>query len=844
LNTPPPPAAWRSHDFDDSGWLRERGADVVGATSRYPAGAARGVYARGTDAFVPEVGLIASRAKFIVRDPSRVAGLELSLTCRGGFVAYLNGTEIARGEMPPGPIEPDTASTHVYPPEAFLARGADGTLGRALHHYAHRHERFGSQWALREKAFGPIAVKSDLLRRGVNVLAIELHRSDYPALCARRKVGVGFATVGLCRLTLGARTPPGNLVTSAGRPEGFRVWNVPSWASVSDTDYGDPCERLRPLRLAGARNGVFGGQFAVGSTTVIEGLTVEPGPLRGPGRIPPDSVRARLGAVNPLHPGRYFSRVNGVGGTRFDVLLDAPAGGADRIEPVRPGVFEVSSFVRPCVAIYRKELGLSGEPVLGATRPVWVEVRVPSDAPAGDYAGTLTVRARGVEPVIVPLELTVADWTLPNVADYASLIFIYQSPDSLAEYYKVPRWSAAHWGLIERSFRLAGRTGNVGLVLPLLAQTQPGNVESLVHWIARPHGGYALDFSRLDRYLDVALAHHAASRLKVVQLYVWGRELGCPRDKRTAKGPDYREKAYRGALVTLLDTRTGRPEELRLPDYERPAAEKLLRPLLTAVRDRLKRRGLAGAMMLGIGSDPGVLPEHVATLHRILPGVPWFRDSHFGVARVGRDRADPRKAVPVACNTVVWSGPIPDPSEQRRYGWRHEPGRYTLSFNRAGVSSLNMHGFPPPWRYRVWMECTFALGRNGVGRVGGDYFVARGGQRVDNRYRGAQIGGALKIYNGCPDLFGPGADGPAGTVRLANTRMGLQEAEARVAIEKALLAGSVPADLARRCRSLLDRRTNAIRTVPLGRSLGRQGWDASTRELFALAAEVARAARK
>src|SRR5690606_4250424 len=49
-----------------------------------------------------------------------------------------------------------------------------------------------------------------------------------------------------------------------------------------------------------------------------------------------------------------------------------------------------------------------------AHQPVWGTVYVPEGAPPGEYRGTLTVRAAGVEPVEIDLHLTVWDFTLPR----------------------------------------------------------------------------------------------------------------------------------------------------------------------------------------------------------------------------------------------------------------------------------------------------------------------------------------------------------------------------------------------------------------------------------------------
>ena len=133
---------------------------------------------------------------------------------------------------------------------------------------------------------------------------------------------------------------------------------------------------------------------------------------------------------------------------------------------------------------------------------------------------------------------------------------------------------------------------------------------------------------------------------------------------------------------------------------------------------------------------------------------------------------------------------------------------------------------------------------NGIGRIGADYFRFYGRYRtstIDNRWPGAQIGGALGIHHGTSDLLGPRPDGPAPTVRLRNLLLGVQEAEARVFIEKALLAKKMPGDLAKKCQDLLDDRTDAIRMGPLHSRAGSAGWGGSTRRLFQYAAEVAAA---
>jgi hypothetical protein len=47
-------------------------------------------------------------------------------------------------------------------------------------------------------------------------------------------------------------------------------------------------------------------------------------------------------------------------------------------------------------------------------QPLWVDVEIPRDAAPGVYSGTLSVRARSVQPVTIPVRVTVWDFVLPD----------------------------------------------------------------------------------------------------------------------------------------------------------------------------------------------------------------------------------------------------------------------------------------------------------------------------------------------------------------------------------------------------------------------------------------------
>jgi PKD repeat protein len=133
--TSAPPRAWKSPTFDDRSWAQGPGGIGYSTDIQY-----------GTN--LPDMHRgywsVFMRRKFSIADPKRVSALKLAARYDDGFVAYVNGTEIARS---PNMIDPVTFAT--------AARSAhDEQAPEQLFTYV---------------------VAPGLLQTGDNVLAIEFH---------------------------------------------------------------------------------------------------------------------------------------------------------------------------------------------------------------------------------------------------------------------------------------------------------------------------------------------------------------------------------------------------------------------------------------------------------------------------------------------------------------------------------------------------------------------------------------------------------------------------------------------------------------------------------------------
>jgi hypothetical protein len=200
--------AWRLPTFDDTGWsngLAEFGyGDNDGAT---PIRATRGDGSRITTTYF--------RKSFVVTNRWALTNVALGILRDDGAIAYLNGTEIYRGNMNPGPV-------------TYLALAPTAMSGAE------------------ETRFYTTNVHPSLLVEGTNWLAVEIHQQSAgstdvsfnarltalewlkPAVSVRR---------GPSELTLEWPVePPGFVLESAAGVEPGRLWRIENTAGIAPTN--------------------------------------------------------------------------------------------------------------------------------------------------------------------------------------------------------------------------------------------------------------------------------------------------------------------------------------------------------------------------------------------------------------------------------------------------------------------------------------------------------------------------------------------------------------------------------------------------------------------------------
>ena len=784
LDTQSPATGWMQADFDDSLWSRYR----LSRTRSIELDG--GFYANSLT--LPSINRHCLRGRFLVDDPSRVQNMKLTVTYRGGAVVYLNGREIARGHLPKDVPLDDKTLAEDYPPEAFL-RADKKPIAEGFHDPEKNQERIEKRYRRLEN----IEIQASALRKGTNVLALELIRAPYfgPGLSENpNSAGSVWAPCGLISLKL---TAAAGAVPNTGRPGGFQVWNLDRNDRVGVGDFGDAVEPLKSIVLVGARNGTFSGQVVASAAGARKGLKAEVAAgLRGPGTIPASAVQVR------------FAQMDGALGDYRAVLY------ADSLDDKAPGEL-----------LPDKESGVAVQQIL-------VTVRVPRDAAPGDYKGVLTVSATGVPPVTVPLELRVADWALPDPQNFRTFVCLYQSPPSVAMQYKTPEWSEAHWKCLEKSFELLGRIGNKAIHVPVVDRTQLGNDEGMVYWIRKDDGSFDYDFRVFERYLKLAKKH--CGQLDYVVLYVW-HSLGWGT-----------KEASQENTVTVIDRKTGARSHLQVPVFGTEESKKFWTPVLLGLKERLAREGMEKAFCLGSGAD-GFAPREVFQMYNeIIPDVGWQRGCHgmsppqpyyvFKAEKLGR----------VIYHEHCYSLTLADPTKPFPpvHTLRGNPG---TTFCRGDFDNTTLYS------PHTMAERALFYGKQGIGRMGLDFWRVSYAEGE----KGYNSGGT--IYNRWPQstcqqrapsvfrLSSPGPEGAVANLRFEAMLEGVQESEALVAVSEAAdkYPEKIGKELTDRIHALILERLNVLSCTDFylargwkGNFTQHTGWQDRNARLFAAAAEA------
>ncbi len=393
--------------------------------------------------------------------------------------------------------------------------------------------------------------------------------------------------------------------------------------------------------------------------------------------------------------------------------------------------------------------------------PVWVSVRVPSETPGGVYTGELII---GDETV--PVRLMVSDWVSPDPIDFAVHVGVRPTNRYVID---------ENWEMIEQQMKLLGALGANEIWLDVAADRRGA---PLIHF-TRQGGTLAPDLRLVERYIDLFAEHVGQPRHVIVDYWDWRM---CSRLQRNPV-----------SLFAMVD---GERETVPLP--EEPGGERFWGILMGRLASMIQEREWpAESISLAMAGDRRPSGETVAAWRHIAPYAGWVVATH--------GRGDRELSTFAADEPIIQGGVKMDyyshpwvPHYTIRDG--REPyflGGWNLTHPIYSSARYMIYQYSAPSHWRGFPSAMMA-GQPGAGR---GMNTAAGFNLLMDSEDGASMGFLKRL--GPTSIIARGRDGFVPTVRFEMLRQGLQEAEARVVIERALAGGGLDDALADEARELL-----------------------------------------
>lgn len=359
-----------------------------------------------------------------------------------------------------------------------------------------------------------------------------------------------------------------------------------------------------------------------------------------------------------------------------------------------------------------------------STQSVWYSLDIPSNAPMGMYKSRVTIRAAGMSPVEIEIELEVIAMTLPPATEWDFHLDLWQHPWAIARTHRVEAFSEEFYAIAKPLYKRLADAGQKCLTIPI--NDRPWNQQTfdayatMIDWIKQPDGSWCYDYSRFDEYVAFGEACGIASQIncysmvpfKVYKFYYIDGATGDRLDLVVQPGT----KEYADFWVPFLKDFTrhlrecGRLEKTCIAMDERPIED--LQGVINLVKEH------APELKIVLAADQN--------LEAVAPDTYDYSFNFCIGEHIDKSVTVPRKELGKKTTFYVCCGP-------------NRPNTFSFSPPAESVW-LNWHaaykqydGFLR-WAYAHWNEDPLATTDWGDGWPAGDCFLVYPGNRSSIRF--------------------------------------------------------------------------------------------------------------
>lgn len=156
-------------------------------------------------------------------------------------------------------------------------------------------------------------------------------------------------------------------------------------------------------------------------------------------------------------------------------------------------------------------------------QPIWLSIKIPSNAKQGDYVATVTVKAD--KTYQLKLIVKVLERTLPAPSQWSFNLDFWQHPAAVARVHNVELWSDAHFDLMRKYYTILADAGQKNITASIVDEPWGhqtyDDYPSLIKWTKKKDGSWMYDYSLFDKYISFVMSCGINQRINCYSMVPW-----------------------------------------------------------------------------------------------------------------------------------------------------------------------------------------------------------------------------------------------------------------------------------------------------------------------------------
>ncbi len=156
-------------------------------------------------------------------------------------------------------------------------------------------------------------------------------------------------------------------------------------------------------------------------------------------------------------------------------------------------------------------------------QPFWISLTVPPDTRAGDYSGTISVKADKIYQL--EFSVKVLDKTLPPPSQWKFNLDFWQHPAAIARVHDVKLWSDEHFAFMKKYYTMLANAGQKNITASIVNEPWGhqtyDDYPSLIKWTKKKNGSWVYDYSLFDKYIAFVMSCGINQRINCYSMVPW-----------------------------------------------------------------------------------------------------------------------------------------------------------------------------------------------------------------------------------------------------------------------------------------------------------------------------------